>query len=730
LVFTFDDEDPFLWVPIPLDWVPAKIHELIKKSKILSKIKIHWGLVCPQRVRDHIEAGGIVCAFNAQFERVVLNGVAGKTVNFPYLRIDQMRCTAVKARQAGMPENLGDACKAMGTYPKDAAGHMTMLQLAKPRKPSKDDPAEWWTIERAPEKYIQLWEYNVDDVLAERDLDRNLPVVSEKEWDYWFMDQRLNDRGVQVDLESVANFQFLIDQYKEQLATFCLKKTGFKPTQREEIANWIRANGWPNLTDMQADTVKTLVKRPDVPDKIKVILRLYSTYGMKAVTKYKTLVAAACADGRIRGMFSFYGAATTGRWSSKIVQLQNLFRPVIDDVDEAIDAVAQRDLEWIRWLYGEVDPMKVFASCIRGMLRAKKGYKLVGIDYSGIESRYGAWLFDEHWKVKVFRDYDTIIPGEFDAKGKPKRKGYDNYVMACSEILGIPPDKVTPKQRQQFKPVELALLYEGGVGAFVTMAANYNVDLAEMADAVWDSLEPWALESAEWMWGKFGKASELPKRTYLACDAIKHMWRAKHPKIVAGWKTLRDSAIAAVENPGKVFGLANKKAMFSVRGQWLVVLLPSGRKLRYFEPRVEYGGRKCTECDGTGHKGVVAGFIPTKDEECPKCHGEGSTRATPTLSYIGIDTDTRRWMRTTTYGGKWCENICQGGSSDFIRYGMKNLEMEQQDLIMTVHDEAISEVPDEFANLQTSIKFFTRKEAWAKDFPLAAEGFVADRFQK
>jgi DNA polymerase len=546
-------------------------------------------------------------------------------------------------------------------------------------------------MERVPDKYLQLWSYCIDDVKAERDLDKNLPEVSAQEWEYYAMDQRLNDRGVLVDLTTVAHFQFLIDQYKEELAAFCLKQTGFKPTQREEIANWVRSNGWPKLTDLQADTVKGLVKDPAVPEKVKVILRLYSTYGMKAVSKYNTLVSAACKDGRLRGMFSFYGAATTGRWSSKIVQLQNLFRPVIEDCDAAIDAVVERDINLIRWLFEDVDPMKVFASCIRGMLHASPGNKIVGIDYSGIESRFGAWLFDENWKIKVFRDYDTIIG--YDGK-KPIRKGYDNYVMTWAELFRMDPKDVTKNQRQQAKPIELALLYEGGVGAFVTFAGNYGVDLNLMADSVWGSLEPWALDSAEWMWEKFGKASDLPKRTYLACDAIKHMWRAKHPKTTEGWKCLKNAAIMAVENPGKVFGLPNKKVMFSVRDRWLVVLLPSGRKLRYFEPRVT----------GTDRDKV--------------------------LSYLGVDTETRRWMRTSTYGGKWCENICQGGSSDFIRFGMWNLEKEGYPVVMTVHDEAVVDTPVDYSELEVMTKFYTRKEAWAKDFPLAAEGFVADRFRK
>lgn len=685
--YSFNKEKPLIWVPAKS--VPKEAIDEFKRRAPSIQLIVQPQVPLP--LRTHIEAGKKVHAFNAQFERVVLNGEAGEKVNFPKLEIDQMVCVAVQARSAGMPDDLGSVATALGTHLKSDTGHLIMLQLAKPRKPSKDNPDTEYAIEKFPEKYAQLWAYNADDILAEAGIGDVLPEVSEDEWAYYRMDQRMNDRGVYVDMKAIGDFQALIDEYKAELEKLCLEWTGCKPTQREQIADWIRSHGYPQLTDLQADTVKKIVAGEVCPPMVKNVLRLYSTYGMKAVTKYKAITQTVCKDGRIRGMFIFYGAATTGRWSAKLVQLQNLFRPVIDDCDTAFDVVAQRDLQWVKDLY-DVDPMKVFASCIRGVLCAEPGRRLMAIDYSGIESRYVAWMFDEHWKIKVFRDYDTIL-GK-DAKGKTIRAGFDNYTTTYAELFGLEPREVTKAMRQIGKPIELSLAYEGGAMAFVTMAANYNVDLKEMTDTVWSSLSAEALDSAEWMWENRGKNSGMDKKVYLACDAIKHMWRAKHPKITEGWKHLKNAAIAAVRNPGQVYSIPNKKVMFKVVDRWLVVRLPSGRKLRYFEPQVSGEGR---------------------DE---------------VLTYIGVDTETRRWMRTSTYGGKWCENICQGGSSDFIRYGTKELEEEGYFPSMLVHDEVVGENYLDFHDLRTAEKIYTRKKEWAKDFPLACEGFEAIRFRK
>ncbi|MDE2471740.1 MAG: hypothetical protein KGL35_24200, partial [Bradyrhizobium sp.] len=277
---------------------------------------------CPQRLVEHIRSGGIVAAHNYPFERVISNSDAARKVGFPPLSIKQGRCTAVKAAEAGIPRSLSDAAKALGTVQKDEGGRIQMLQLSKPRKPTKADPSPRWTLENAAEKFEALWRYCADDVRAEREIDRALPDIDANEQRLWELDQVINDRGWAVDLEAVNNILFVVEQYKEQLAAECEDLTrdwitgeGLKPTQREKIADWIRANGFPALADMQAETVRQIVKRGDVPQIVKRLLIIYSTYNSKATAKLPTMLRAVCADGRLHGMFQFYGAAT-GRWSS------------------------------------------------------------------------------------------------------------------------------------------------------------------------------------------------------------------------------------------------------------------------------------------------------------------------------------------------------------------------------------------------------------------------------
>lgn len=433
------------------------------------------GTPLPDEVVQHVLSGGEIRAHNAQFERVVLNGVAGEAIGFPFIEIAQTVCTAAKCAANGIPRSLSDASKALGTFPKSDAGRMEMLQLCKPRKPTKNDLTARYTLETAPEKFEAMYAYNLDDVKAERDVDHAVPDLSVAEQAVYELDQIINARGIAVDLVAIDNIMAVVTEYKEFLAFQCELETGLKPTQRDKIAEWIRAEGrWPGLVDMQADTVKALVANESVPDEVKKVLRIYSTYNAKAITKYAAILAAVCKDSRLRGMFMYHGA-NTGRWSSLIVQLQNLFRPVIDDPETAIEAFATRDLDWIRTLYGGVDPIKVAASCVRSVLVAAHDKELVFPDYAGIESRFNAWLFGEDWKLDAFRKYD-------------RREGPDSYVAVYSKFFLIPVEDVKPKQRQVGKVVDLACF--GPDTPVLTESAGY-VRIADIKPGhkVWDGLQ-------------------------------------------------------------------------------------------------------------------------------------------------------------------------------------------------------------------------------------------------
>ncbi|MDE2468216.1 MAG: hypothetical protein KGL35_05610, partial [Bradyrhizobium sp.] len=349
-------------------------------------------------------------AHNAQFERVVLKGVAGQKLGLRATDFKEWTCTAVKVAAMGLPRSLDDASKALGTHGKSEGGRIEMLQLSKPRKPTKADPSTRWTMQNAPDKWIAMLCYNIDDVLAERDLDNAVPDLEPREQELYWLDQKINEKGWAVDLEAVSNILFVVEQYKERLAAEFEELTrdwltgvGLKPTQREKISDWVRAQG-VNLPDMQAETIKCAVKTA-IPENVKRVLTVYSTYNAKSVSKLRAMLDAVCADGRLRGMFLFYGAAT-GRWSSLIVQLQNIMRPVIKDPNTAIEAFAARDIDLIRMLWPDVDPMKVAGSCIRGCLVSSERHDLVFPDFSGIEDRVNAWFFDEEWVLNAYRAYD------------------------------------------------------------------------------------------------------------------------------------------------------------------------------------------------------------------------------------------------------------------------------------------------------------------------------------
>ncbi len=210
--YAIDDGPVHVWVPF--DNVPGAILTMVSERQPAAIIEV--GLEVPAALMT--AWGQPKRAHNAAFERVVLNGVAGAKLGLRKTEISEWTCTAVKAAANGIPRSLADGAKALGTRPKDEGGRPSMLQLSKPRKPTKADPSTRWTFENAPEKWVAMLCYNVDDVLAEYELDEALPDISENEQRLYELDQKINERGWAVDLDAVHNILFVVEQYKEQLA--------------------------------------------------------------------------------------------------------------------------------------------------------------------------------------------------------------------------------------------------------------------------------------------------------------------------------------------------------------------------------------------------------------------------------------------------------------------------------------------------------------------------------
>lgn len=308
-------------------------------------------------------------------------------------------------------------------------------------------------------------------------------------------------------------------------------------------------------------------------------------------------------------------------------------------------------------------------------------------DFANIEGRGLAWLADEKWKLDAFRAYDA-------------GSGPDLYKVAASGIFGVPIDAVSKQRRQIGKVSELALGYEGGVGAFVTMAPNYGLRIADYYDEVTAGVPGEFVEKAREKWSKDKKTLERrwDERTYIPAESIKLAWRDKHPNTVATWREVKDSAIQAVQQPGQTVICCRGKVKFRVAGSFLWLQLPSGRCLCYPYPSL-------------------------KDVKTPW----GTTQ--PSLRYKGVNSFTRKWEECAAYGGMICENIIQAVARDIMAEAMVRVDPVYP-LVLTVHDELVSEVEEKLADLKNFTRLMSLTPEWAEGFPIAAEGWIGRRYRK
>lgn len=325
--------------------------------------------------------------------------------------------------------------------------------------------------------------------------------------------------------------------------------------------------------------------------------------------------------------------------------------------------------------------MMLTRDAVRGCIVAPPGRKLVVADLANIEGRVLAWLAGEDWKLQAFRDFDAGA-------------GPDLYKLAYSRSFGVPPESVTKDQRQVGKVQELALGYEGGVGAFVTFAAAYGINLEAMAEHAVDALPPALKDEAAraLIWTKKNKRSTLglSDRAWVVCDAFKRAWRAAHPQTVSFWAELDQAAEQATCQPGET--VECRRLALRRDGKWLRIRLPSGRFLCYPDPAIEDSGK---------------------------------------LTYSGLHQSSRKWGRLQTYGGKLAENATQAVSRDVLAYAMPSIEEAGYPIVLTVHDEILAETPDapEF-NAQHLAALMTAGHPWSEGLPLAAAGFEAYRYRK
>lgn len=625
----------------------------------------------------------------AMFDLVVL--AHAMDIHIPLTRVHD---TLVQALSHSLPGSLGDLCEILRVptdKAKDKAGKQLVQLFCKPRPAtSKSTRATRLTH---PVEWSKFVSYAGSDVEAMREVYQRMPKwnLNATELALWRIDQAINRRGMTMDVELARAALAAVDAAQIELKRRTKELTNGvvqAATQRDALLAHLLAEYGVALPDLQMSTIERRIQDPDLPIAMRELLAVRLQASTTSTSKYKTLLKAVSKDGRLRGTKQFNGASRTGRWAGRLFQPDNLPRPTLEqeDIDLGIDALK---LGVADLLFENV--MQLTSSSIRGCIVAPRGKKLVVADLANIEGRDQAWLAGEAWKLRAFRDYDTIIG--YDAKGKAIRKGHDLYKLAYSKSFGIKPDDVSSDQRQVGKVQELALGYEGGVGAFLTFAAAYSIDLEDMADRAYSAVPSEILEEAAGMlsWTKKQKRPTfgLSDQAWIVCESFKRGWRYGHPNISQMWGDLAENVRAAIGNPGTTFHCR----MLKIRrdGNWLRIGLPSGRALCYPSPQVEDG----------------------------------------TITYMGTNQYTRKWSRLKTYGGKLFENVCQAVARDVMAHNMPAIEDAGYQIVLSVHDELICEAPDsdEF-NADHLASLLAANPPWAPDMPLAAAGFETYRYKK
>lgn len=630
---------------------------------------------------------------NSHFDRTVLRHALGIIIE-PRTIHDTMVQAMAHSLPGGL-DKLGVVLKIDEDKRKDKRGKELIQLFCKPRP--KNHKLRRATRATHPAEWEEFKEYLKSDVVAMRAIRKKMPMWNFRPGGFerrlWELDQRINDRGFAVDLElaerAIEATRIAQEALRERVQDETLGIVD-SATQRDALLAFILEAHGVDLPDMAADTLRRRLEDPELPDGVRQLIAIRLEAGMASSAKYKAVLNCTSADGRLRNTLQFAAALRTQRWGGRIFQPQNMKRPDKDfkhasTINGVIEAVKLGCLDLVH-----DEPMRALANLVRGVIVAPPGKKLVVADLSNIEGRKLVWLAGEEWKLRAFADIDRGV-------------GDDMYKVSYARAFNTTPDRVDDYMRQIGKVMELAMGYEGGVGAFITFAAVYNMDLDDLADAVWKTTSEAELYTAEkiWEWTLKKRRSTygLEKRVWIACEVLKTKWRDAHPAVVELWAAAQNAVAQAIRNPGVPFAIGEHvKAQRD--GAWLRIRLPSGRCLCYLHPEVSEKGE---------------------------------------LSYMGINQYTRQWTRIKTYGGKLVENITQASSRDVLAANMPDIEDaihewtddELDGIVLTVHDEVIGQVPEDGAFGSDDLaRMMSRVPPWAEGLPLAAKGFETDRYRK
>ena len=519
-----------------------------------------YDLACGESLPDEL-IDALVCddvlkwAYNASFERICISrwlrkvhpeafhhyAPLGDAIG-DYLNPASWRCSRIWGATLGLPLSLqGIGAVLKLDEQKMTEGKALIRYFCVPCKPTKANGMRTRNLPwQSQEKWALFKTYNQRDVEVEQAIQQKLsrfPVPAFL-WEEYALDQQINDRGIQIDRTLVTQAIALDERARAALMERMKSITHLEnPNSVAQMKDWLAAQGAPMESLGKKDVEQAI---PTANEPVKTVLGLRLQAAKSSVKKYQAMQTAVCADGRARGMFQFYGATRTGRWSGRIIQLQNLRRNSLPDLAEARALVRDGNYDALTLLYDSVP--EVLSQLVRTAFIPRRGYKFIVADFSAIEARVLSYLAGEAWRMKVFAENGDI------------------YCAAASRMFGVPVVKhgVNGELRQKGKIAELALGYGGSVGALKAMGA-LDMGLQE---------------------------SEL--------QPLVDAWREANPNIVAFWWAV-DRAVKQAVKERLTSSLGSLR--FAYRSGFLFITLPSGRKLAYAKPQMgtnRFGGESVT----------------------------------------------------------------------------------------------------------------------------------------
>lgn len=694
----------------------------------------------PERLFKYLAEGGLVEAHNAMFERMISTNVAERLYGFPVINPSQWRCSMATAHVNSLPGGLGRLAEVLRLpVRKNADGRRLLNKFSVPRNPTKGDPRKWIYPEEDPIDAEALYEYCDDDVIAESAASNAMPPMTDDETDMWLYDQEINWRGIAIDRKAVDDCAAVLNQalvrYGEELEALT---GGVKPTELEKLKGWL-AGQHVYVNSLDVEGVAAILKKlaPHPPGGIfpaRRAIELRALVGSASVKKIFAMQRMASNDNRIRNTIVHHGTRTgrpTGegaqplnmlRTGPKLLTCDHCAKPFAPThnacpwcagelpakrkalwtptmVDHVLEIMAYRSLDLVEYYFG--DALLCVGGCSRGLFCAGEGKQLVASDYSAIEAVVTAELAGETWRKQAFHNRVPIYLASAAKITNKTVEWYEEYQRENGEHH--------PDRQNIGKVAELALGFGGWLGAW----RNFDETDTFTDDEVKSLIKAWRASSPNIveLWGG--------------------QWRG------APWKGyperfgLEGAAIDAVENPNQwVRPVMRHIGPDGELGEWrtdtpdihfcydtsrdyLLIRLPSGRLLTYWEPRLMPSDRQYAS------------------------PGELS------LSYMTDNTNANYgaigWVRMSTFGGRLCENVVQAVAHCLLRFAMRELRREGFDVVLHVYDEIVVEIvglPASPPGIADPIvarveEIMSRVPWWAVGWPVrAADGWRGHRYRK